>query len=247
MQEIDDILAAEFDNSPQSGDALPHISQRQVAFVPGSVNLLSERAQRLVNRSLAPAAIASSLPQVPIHAPLDKGQQKAYRLLAEAAELMKTPRYETYEKALGKYKDFMSTPAHVDIPHSEMLKVQAEAARLEAWLRVQREKESRMPLDCQTASPADCRNCRNPRNKNRTVCKVATPVVCSACDKLRKGIISLDEYRQIMAGDAMHTRYARGVGKLRTKRRRCKKKPTRKRKKKRSRKPRRIRRRSRRR
>ena len=261
MSEIDDILADAFDNSPKSGDYLmpespqPPPSQRKVSFAPGTVNLLSKRAQNLIKRSLAPQTATASkpLPAAPITTwninteSLDKEQQKAFRLLSEAAVLMQTHQYATYEEALRKYKEFLRTPAHVAIAQGMMLRVREEAERLEAWLEEQRRKEKTLPLDCQTATPADCRNCKDPRNKNRTVCKVATPVVCSACDKLRKGIITLDEYRQIMAGDAMHKRYAMGVGKSRRKRRRCKKKPTRKRKKKRSRKRRRIRRRSRRR
>ena len=246
MQDIDDVLAKEFDGSPQPADYLmpaPHASQRKVSFAPGTVNLLSQRAQNLINRSLPPQTATASkpLPAAPITTwnintgSLDKEQQKAFRLLSEAAVLMQTHQYATYEEALRKYREFLRTPAHVAIGQGMMLRVQEEADRLEAW------------LNCQTATPADCRECKDPRNKNRAVCKVATPVVCSACDKLRKGIITLDEYRQIMAGDAMHKRYAMGVGKSRRKRRRCKKKPTRKRKKKRTRKRRRITRRSRRR
>lgn len=256
MQDIDDVLAKEFDGSPQPADYLkseapqPHPSQRKVSFAPGTVNLLSQRAQNLIKRSLPPQTIPASnpLPAAPIMTwnintgSLDKEQQKAFRLLSEAAVLMQTHQYATYEEALRKYREFLRTPAHVAIGEGMMLRVQEEADRLEAWLNEQRKKEKRLPLDCQTATPADCRNCKDPRNKSRAVCKVATPVVCSACDKLRKGIITLDEYRQIMAGDAMHRRYAMG---LRKSRRSCKKKPTRKRKKKRTRRRRGMRRRSR--
>ena len=259
MQDIDDVLAKEFDGSPKSADYLmpevpqPHPSQRKVSFAPGTVNLLSERAQNLIKRSLPPQTVPASnpLPAAPIMTwnsntdSLDKEQQKAFRLLSEAAVLMQTHQYDTYEEALRKYREFLRTPAHVAIDQGMMLRVQEEADRLEAWLEEQRRKEKTLPPHCQTATPADCRECKDPRNKNRAVCKVATPVVCSACDKLRKGIITLDEYRQIMAGDAMHNRYAMGVGKSRRKRRRCKKKPTRKRKKKRTWRRRRMRRRSR--